>query len=234
MKKIGMKKIGILGGMSAASTAIYYDKLCAMTRERLGGLHSPNLLIRSLDFAEIEALQMQGDWLAAGQLLNDEAKLLVAGGAELLLLATNTMHKLADDMMAGINIPLVHIADATATAIKTKDCAYPALIATRFTMEESFYTERLAQAGLETIIPNKTSRDIIHRIIYDELCCNIVRSESEQIFIGITEELLNAGADSIILGCTEVCMLLNENNTKAPLFDTTTIHCEAALTQALS
>jgi aspartate racemase len=228
-----MKTIGILGGMSAASTQTYYRELCDRTRERLGGLHSPELLIRSLDFAVIEELQMKGDWDAAGAVLNREAKALERGGADFLILATNTMHKLADLMMQDVNIPLLHLADATAAAIVSAGYSSPGLMATAFTMEQSFYTDRLKAAGLSPVIPNDADRARTHQIIYDELCKSITTAESEVAYIGIAERLVQAGADCLILGCTEVGMLLNTSNVSVPVFDTTLIHCATALDRAL-
>ncbi|MDX8348028.1 aspartate/glutamate racemase family protein [Cognatiyoonia sp. IB215446] len=229
-----MKTIGVLGGMSAASTQLYYAELCRLTRARLGGLHSPQLLIRSLDFAEIEVLQMRGDWEAAGEILNQEAKNLAQGGADFIILATNTMHKLADQMMAGIEIPLLHIADATASAISAAGLRRPGLMATAFTMEQDFYTDRLKQAGLTPVLPNDVDRAETHRIIYEELCKDITTKESEAAYIAIAARLADAGADSLILGCTEVGLLLNEGNVSIPVFDTTRIHCAAALDQAMA
>lgn len=228
-----MKTIGILGGMSAASTQIYYRELCAMTRERLGGLHSPELLIRSLDFAVIESLQVKGDWKAAGVILNNEARALERGGAQVIVLATNTMHKLADEMMAGVDVPLVHIADATAHAIKARGLRSPGLMATAFTMEQPFYTERLIASGLRPIIPDCRDRAETHRIIYEELCKDVVTAQSRASYVAIAERLAASGADSLILGCTEVGMLLNESNVGIPVFDTTLIHCKAVLDYAL-
>ena len=229
-----MKTIGILGGMSAASTQIYYRELCALTRERLGGLHSPELLIRSLDFARIEDLQMRGEWEAAGRILNDEARALERGGAQFIILATNTMHKLADQMMAGVDIPLLHIADATAEAIAAEKLKSPGLMATAFTMEQSFYTDRLIEAGLTPVIPNDADRAETHRIIYGELCRDVTTKESEAAYVAIAERLVDAGADCLILGCTEVGMLLNQDNAPMPVFDTTLIHCSTALERALA
>jgi aspartate racemase len=228
-----MKTIGILGGMSAASTQLYYAKLCELVRETLGGLHSPELLIRSLDFAAIEALQMSDDWAEAGRVLNANAKALERGGADLILLATNTMHKVAEEMMAGVSIPMLHIADATAEAIRVAGLERPGLMATAFTMEQAFYTDRLRAAGLTPVIPNADDRQETHRIIYDELCREVVTDESRTTYEGIARRLVDAGADCVILGCTEVGMLLNASNVSVPVFDTTLIHCEAALRWSL-
>ena len=228
-----MKTIGILGGMSAASTQIYYRELCRLARARLGGLHSPELLIRSLDFARIEALQMKGDWNAAAAILNDEARALERGGADVIVLATNTMHKLATRMMAGVTIPFVHIADATARAINAKGLRNPGLMATAFTMEQSFYTDRLIAAGLNPVLPNDADRAETHRIIYQELCKDVTTQQSTAAYVAIAKRLADAGADSLILGCTEVGMLLNQENVALPVFDTTLIHCAAALDYAL-
>lgn len=229
-----MKTIGILGGMSAASTQTYYRELCRLVRERLSGLHSPELLIRSLDFAVIEAAQAAGDWDGAGRILNREALALERGGADFIVLATNTMHKVADQMMQGVGIPLLHIADATAAAINQRDLKRPGLMATAFTMEQDFYTARLRAAGLEPVIPDAADRAETHRIIYEELCREVVKPESEQAYRGIASRLVDRGADCLILGCTEVGMLLNAGNVSVPVFDTTLVHCEAAVERALA
>ena len=229
-----MKTIGILGGMSAASTQTYYRELCRLVRERLGGLHSPELLIRSLDFAVIEAAQAAGDWDGAGKILNREALALERGGADFIVLATNTMHKVADQMMQGVGIPLLHIADATAAAINRQGLKRPGLMATAFTMEQDFYTARLRAAGLEPVIPDAPDRAETHRIIYEELCREVVKPESEQAYRGIASRLVDRGADCLILGCTEVGMLLNAGNVSVPVFDTTLVHCEAAVERALA
>lgn len=232
--ELAMKTIGILGGMSAESTLIYYRELCKLMRDQMGGLHSPELLIKSLDFAPIAELQAKGDWEAAGAILNEGAKALERGGADLIILSTNTMHKLADQMMKGIDIPLIHIADATAAAITTAGLKAPGLMATAFTMEQVFYTDRLVAAGLTPVIPGDTDRAEVHRVIYEELCRGMTTAESEQAYIAIAERLIEDGADCLILGCTEVGMLLNQSNVPVPVFDTTLIHCAAALDQALS
>lgn len=229
-----MKTIGILGGMSAASTALYYEALNRGARERLGGLHSADLLIRSLDFAVIEEMQAKGDWAGAGRLLNREARALQAGGAQLLILATNTMHKLAEPLQEGVSIPFLHIADATAAAIGAAGLTRPGLMATAYTMEQTFYTDRLRAAGLMPMLPGPEDRATTHRIIYDELCRDIVRDESRAAYEGVAMRLAKRGADCLILGCTEVGMLLNAGNVPVPVFDTTQIHCEAALEMALA
>ena len=229
-----MKTIGILGGMSAASTQTYYRTLCDLTRQRLGGLHSPELLIRSIDFAPIAALQASGDWDTAAAILNANARALQRGGADLLLLATNTMHKLAGPMMQGLSIPLLHIAEATAARISTAGLKSPGLMATAFTMQESFYTDKLRAAGLTPILPDADDRREIHRIIYAELCRDITTPESRHAFEAIAARLIAKGADCLILGCTEIGMLLNQTNVAVPVFDTTLIHCETALDLAQS
>lgn len=220
--------------MSAASTQTYYRVLCELTRQNLGGLHSPELLIRSLDFAKIEHLQMQGKWDEAGAILNRETQALQNGGASFVILATNTMHKLAEQMMENVDIPLLHIADATAKSIKAAGLKRPGLMATAFTMEQTFYTDRLRAAGLDPLVPAKIDRVETHRIIYEELCKNITTAKSEAAYTGIASRLVKSGVDCLILGCTEVGMLLNQGNVDVPVFDTTLIHCSAALEKALS
>ena len=229
-----MKTIGILGGMSAASTQLYYKRLCDQTRARLGGLHSPELLIRSLDFALIEDLQARGDWQTAGALLNREALALQAGGAELLILATNTMHKLAAQLTENLTIPFLHIAEATADAILDAGLKRPGLMATAYTMEQDFYTGQLRAAGLHPVIPGAQDRAEIHRIIYDELCNDITTDSSRATYEAIAARLSSAGADCLILGCTEVGMLLDQSNVSIPVFDTTLIHCDSVLDLALT
>ena len=229
-----MKTIGILGGMSAASTQLYYRELCTLTQASMGGLHSPELLIRSLDFAVIEALQAEDRWEEAGERLNQEALALERGGAEILGLATNTMHKVAETMMREVSIPLVHIADATASRISDLQRSRPGLMATRFTMEQPFYIERLQDRGLTPVIPIAGDRDRIHRVIYEELCQGVIAAESEAEYVAIADRLVDQGADCLILGCTEVGLLLNAGNVSVPVFDTTLIHCEALLAAAIT
>jgi aspartate racemase len=229
-----MKTIGIIGGMSAASTQIYYRMLSDMTRAWLGGLQSPDLLIRSLNFAPIAERQAAGDWPALGAQLNTAALGLERAGADLLLLATNTMHKCAGPMMAGVSIPLIHIADATATAIRAAGHARPGLMATAFTMEQDFYLDRLRAHGLTPLVPGDADRADTHRIIYEELCHDLITTPARVAFEGIAARLVGAGADCLILGCTEVGMLLHQGNVAIPVFDTVAIHCTAALEAALA
>lgn len=229
-----MKTIGILGGMSCESTALYYARLNAGARERLGGLHSADCLIRSLDFAQVERLQAAGDWDAAGAMLAAAARGLQAGGADLMILATNTMHKVAGAIGEAVSIPFLHIADATAQALVEAGMTRPGLMATAYTMEQRFYLDRLRAAGLSPITPGDADRAETHRIIYDELCRGEIREESRAAYEAIAGRLRAAGADSLILGCTEVGMLLSPANSPLPVFDTTHIHCDAALAAALA
>ena len=224
-----MKKIGVLGGMSVASTKIYYDLLCKYTFENLGGLNSPDLIIRSLNFADIEKLQSEHRWKEAGNLLNQEAKLLEKGGVEILLLATNTMHKVKDLMLKGTSLNFIHIGTATANHILRDGFKKPALIATKFTMEEEFYKNTLINKNLSPIIPDKKDRRFIHKTIYDELCKSVINKKSKETFINICIKMKKAGADCVILGCTEVCLLLDKQSSPLPVFDTTQIHCKSAI-----
>lgn len=231
-----MKTLGLLGGMSWESTAIYYRLLNEIVRERLGGLHSAKLLLHSFDFAEIAERQHHGDWDGAGVLLADAARRLEAGGAEGLLICTNTMHKLAGQVQAAVSIPLIHIADATALAVKGAGVRRPALLATRFTMEQDFYKGRLADKyGLEPMVPDKAGRDMVHRVIYDELCQGIVSAPSKAAYLDeVTRLRRDEKIDGVIMGCTEITMLIGQGDFDIPVFDTTRIHAEAAVNFALS
>jgi len=231
-----MKTLGLLGGMSWESTAIYYRLLNEIVRERLGGLHSAKLLLWSFDFAEIAERQHEGDWQGAGLLLREAACRLEAGGAEGLVVCTNTMHKLAGEVQAAVSIPLIHIADATAVAVKGAGVRRPALLATRFTMEQDFYKGRLADRyGLEPVVPNQAGRDMVHRVIYDELCQGIISAPSKAAYV---EEVVrmrrDENIDGVIMGCTEITMLIGERDFDIPVFDTTRLHAEAAVGFALS
>ncbi|MBE0612525.1 MAG: aspartate/glutamate racemase family protein [Burkholderiales bacterium] len=230
-----MKTIGLIGGMSWESTVPYYRQINEAVKDRLGGLHSAKIVLYSVDFHEVEQLQHAGDWTAAGAMLAEAARALEAAGSDFLVLCTNTMHKVAADIEAAVAIPLLHIADPTAAAIKQAGHRSVGLLGTRFTMEEAFYRDRLKERhALEVIVPNATDRDTIHRIIYEELCLGLVMPESRDEYRRIMEGLASQGADAIILGCTEISLLVNQQDSRVPLFDTTTIHARAAAEKALS
>jgi aspartate racemase len=230
-----MKTLGLIGGMSWESTAIYYRHLNEIARDRLGGLHSAKLLLWSFDFAEIAARQHAGDWDGASAMMTEAARRLEDGGAEALVICTNTMHKLAEAVEASVGIPLVHIADATAVRLKAAGVRRPALLATRFTMEEDFYTGRLRDRhGIDAVVPDERGRGLVHRIIYEELCRGVTSLESKAAYLDEIERLRRAGADGVILGCTEITMLIGAGDTDLPVFDTTRIHAEAAMEFALA
>ena len=230
-----MKTIGIIGGMSAESTAHYYAHINAATQARLGGLHAAEIILWSVNFAPIAAMQAQGNWAAAGRKLADVAARLERAGADVIILATNTMHKLAAEIEAAITVPFIHIADATAAEVKAAGLKCPGLLGTAFTMEQDFYTGRLrARHGLDVITPEAVDRADTHRIIYDELCMGIVSDASRKLYVDIAERLVARGADCLILGCTEVAMLLNQHNVSVPVFDTAAIHAQAAVDHALA
>ena len=231
-----MKTLGLLGGMSWESTAIYYRLLNEIVRERLGGLHSAELLLWSFDFAKIAERQHAADWQGAGVLLVEAARKLEAGGAQGLLVCTNTMHKLADEVQAAVSIPLIHIADATAAAVKDAGIKRPALLATRFTMEQDFYKGRLVEKyGLQPVVPDQAGRDMVHRVIYDELCQGIVSGPSKAAYLDEVARLRRDDKiDGVIMGCTEITMLIGQSDFDIPVFDTTRLHAEAAVDFALS
>lgn len=230
-----MRTVGVLGGMSAASTSLYVSRLHGLVRQRLGGLHSASLLVRYVDFAPIAAMQEMQRWEQLGLLLNAEAKALERGGADLLLLATNTMHNVAELITDGVGIPFIHIASATARAISRDGHTSPGLMATKYTMEKTFYTDQLRAApyALRPLIPSAEDRNMTHQIIYDELCKDIVREESRRAYERIAANLASDGADCLILGCTEIGMLLSPSNVTVPVYDTTLIHCDAAIDEAM-
>jgi aspartate racemase len=220
--------------MSWESTAAYYRLANELVRERLGGLHSARLVLASVDFAEIERLQVAGEWERAGRILADEAARLEAAGAELLVLCTNTMHKVADQVQAAVGIPLLHLADTTAAAVREARISTVGLLATRFTMEEAFYRDRLAGSGLRVLVPDAADRDEVHRIIYEELCLGVVRDESRDTYRQVIERLIAAGAEGIVLGCTEIELLVGSADSAVPAFPTTRLHVEAAVTASLA
>ncbi len=229
-----MKTIGLIGGMSWESTVPYYRVINETVKEQLGGLHSAKLILYSVDFHEIEALQRQGDWDSAGLALGHAASSLQAAGASFLVLCTNTMHKVAHQIEAAVNIPLLHIADPTAAAIKTSGHTMVGLLGTRFTMEQAFYKDRLRDHhGLQVKVPAMADRDLVHRIIYEELCLGIVKAESRAEYQRVMQDLASQGVQSIILGCTEISLLVNAQDSPVTLFDTTAIHARAAALEAL-
>lgn len=230
-----MKCIGLLGGMSWESTVSYYQALNRGVRAQLGGLHSARVLLNSVDFAGIERLQHAGDWPATARLLAAEARKLQDGGADFLLIGTNTMHKVAPEIEATIDIPLLHIADATAAKLQADGITRVGLLGTRFTMEQDFYKGRLQERfGLAVLVPDEAGRERVHRIIYDELCLGEIRESSRAEYLAIIEGLAAAGAEAVILGCTEIALLVGDARAAVPLYDTTAIHAEAAVALALA
>lgn len=230
-----MKTLGLIGGMSWESTAIYYRLINEAVRARLGGLHSAKLLMWSFDFADIAERQHAGDWDGAAALMVEAARKLEAGGAEALVICTNTMHKMADAVQAGVSVPLIHIADATAEAMKKAGVSRPILLATGFTMEQDFYKGRLADRhDIEAVTPDAAGRQVVHRIIYEELVRGVVTEPSKAAYIDEVSRLRSAEAvDSLIMGCTEITMLIGQEDFDIPVFDTTAIHARAAAEFAL-
>lgn len=230
-----MKTIGMIGGMSWESTATYYQLLNRGTRERLGGLHSAQLLLWSFDFAPIEALQMANDWEEATRRMVDAAQNLQRGSADCVIICTNTMHKMAAEVQRAIDIPLLHIADATAAAVNAHGSRAPLLLGTRFTMEGDFYRGYLqTEHGIEARVPHADERDVIHRVIYDELCQGVIKDDSRERYLEIVANAVAGGADAVIFGCTEVGLLLDGEDLSVPALDTTELHAQAALDFALA
>ena len=229
-----MRTLGLIGGMSAESTTVYYQTLNRLARERLGGLHSAELILRSLDFAPIAELQARDDWDATAAILADAARGLEAAGAQAILICANTMHLNAPQVEAAVKAPLIHIADATAQALKARGVTRALLLATRFTMEKPFYAERLATHGIETLTPGQADRDRLHAIIYDELVVGAIAEASRTVVLAMIEKGRAAGADAIVFGCTEIGLLLDPADMPLPTVDTAVAHCEAAIDFALS
>jgi len=234
VEEMHVRTIGMLGGMSWVSTAEYYRLINEAARQRLGGLHSARLLLASVDFAIVEELQVAGRWDEAGRFLAAEARRVEAGGADLLLLCTNTMHKVADQIQQAIDIPLLHLADATAAAVRAAGLTTVGLLGTAFTMEQDYYRDRLEQQGIRVIVPAAEDRAAVHRIIYDELCMGIFTEESRQVYRDVIVRLADAGAEGVILGCTEIELLITAADSHIPVFPTTWLHVQAALDQALA
>jgi aspartate racemase len=228
-----MKTIGLIGGMSWESTVPYYRLINEAIKQRLGGLHSARIVLYSVDFHEIEQLQRSGDWDTAGRVLADAARALESAGADFLVLCTNTMHKVAPAIEAAVQIPLLHVVDGTAADIRAAGFTRIGLLGTRFTMEQAFYTERLQQHGLQVLIPDRPDREIIHRVIYEELCLGKILDDSREAYRRIMAGLVAQGAQAIVLGCTEIAMLVEQGDATVPLFDTTRIHASKAAEMAL-
>ena len=230
-----MKVIGLLGGMSWESTALYYRILNQQVKQRLGGLHSAQLVLYSVDFQPIEQLQAAGEWQQAGEMLAAAAQNLERAGAQFIVLCTNTMHKVAPQISAAVSVPLLHIADATGRRIQQAGLRKVGLLATRFTMEQAFYRGRLEQQfGLQVIVPEEEDRALVHQVIYHELCLGTINPASRQRYRQIMQQLVDQGAEAIILGCTEITLLVDHSDASVPLFDTTLIHAEEAVIQALA
>jgi aspartate racemase len=230
----GMRRIGLLGGMSWESTALYYRLVNEEVRDRLGGFHSARLVMASVDFAEVEAMQAAGDWAAAGELLAPEAQGLEAAGAECVVLCTNTMHTVADAIEAAVGIPLLHLADVTADAVRAAGLDRVALLGTRFTMERPFYADRLRSHGVDALVPEAADRTLVHDVIYDELVHGVVRDESRAAYVDVVRRLVERGAGGVVLGCTEIELLVGPGDVEVPVFATTALHARAAVDFALS
>ncbi|ATL28253.1 aspartate/glutamate racemase family protein [Streptomyces formicae] len=230
-----MKTIGLIGGMSWESSAEYYRLLNELVRERLGGLHSARVVLYSLDFAEIERLQVAGEWERAGEVLAVAGKGVEAAGADLVLICTNTMHKVADQVRDALSVPLLHLGDATAAAVLRAGVRRVGLLGTAFTMEQDFYRERLAGHGLDVVVPDEAGRALVHRVIYEELCLGVVREASRAAYQEVIADLVERqGAEGVILGCTEIELLIGAEDSPVPVFPTTRLHAEAAVEAALA
>jgi aspartate racemase len=229
-----MKTIGLIGGMSWESTASYYQLINQGVKKQLGGYHSAKIVLVSVDFAEIEVLQRQGDWQKTADILSDAAKSLEAAGADFFLICTNTMHKVASQVSNAVNIPLLHIADAAGAQLVSDKKSTIGLLGTKFTMQQGFYKDRLTDKfSIDVLVPTSEEQDIIHQVIYQELCLGIVDKQSRQQYLDIIQNLTVHGAQGIILGCTEIGLLVEKSHTKTQLYDTTFIHAQAALQEAL-
>ncbi|TGN40991.1 aspartate/glutamate racemase family protein [Marinobacter confluentis] len=228
-----MKTIGLIGGMSWESTQTYYRLINQKIKDELGGLHSAKLVLYSVNFAEIETLQQRGDWSTAADILSSAARALESAGADFMVLCTNTMHKVARQIEQAVSIPLLHIADATASALKENGVSSVGLLGTRFTMEQAFYRDRLEEQGIRVTVPEEKQRELIHTVIFDELCRGETRPDSKAAYLKVVASLADRGAQGVILGCTEIGLLIQASDTEVRLFDTTEIHAEQAVQLAL-
>ncbi len=232
--RIGMKTIGLIGGMSWESSQLYYRLINEGVKRRLGGLHSAKLLMYSVDFAPIEELQHAGDWDATAEILADAARRLEAGGADFFLIGTNTMHRVAEQVEAAVDMPLLHIADATADILRGDGVSRVGLLGTAFTMELDFYRNRIENSGIEVVVPQLHDRQMVHDIIYQELCLGKVDEDSREAYLAIIDRMRAERIDGMILGCTEIGMLIQQQHTDIRLYDTTAIHAEQAVERALA
>lgn len=228
-----MKVIGLIGGMSWESTVGYYQIINTVVKETMGGLHSAKCLLYSVDFAEIEACQSSGDWDKSARILTDAARRLECAGADLVLICTNTMHKVADQVAAEISIPLLHIAEVTARELLRQNVRRVGLLGTQYTMEQAFYKAKLAEQNIEVLVPDEADRKYLNHVIFHELCLGELREASKREFLRIIAGLAEQGAQGVILGCTEIGLLIRQEDTKVPLFDTTRIHAESAARMAM-
>ncbi|WP_196593444.1 aspartate/glutamate racemase family protein [Pectinatus sottacetonis] len=224
-----MKKIGLLGGMSWESTVTYYQKINEMIKNKLGGLHSAEIILYSVDFAEIEECQAKGDWTRTAEILSAAASALEKAGADFIVLCTNTMHKIVPQLEKNINIPVLHIAEATAIELLKRDIHKVALLGTKYTMQQDFYKEKLEKHGINVIIPENNDVDVVNQIIYEELCKGIISDESRRKYLSVIDKLALEHIGGVILGCTEIGLLLHQSDTKLPIFDTTLIHAAKAV-----
>lgn len=229
-----MKTIGLIGGMSWESTVTYYQLINEAVKQALGGLHSAKILLYSVDFAEIEEYQAKGLWAESAEVLAQAAENLEKAGADFLLICTNTMHKVAPQVQSRVSIPLIHIAEATAEVLKQQGITTVGLLGTKYTMTQDFYKQKLIDAGISVVIPDEQGVALVNRVIYDELCLGIIKEDSRQQFVSVIEDLRSRGAQGVILGCTEIGLLISQADTVLPVFDTTKIHAEAAAAYALS
>ena len=229
-----MKTIGLIGGMSWQSTSLYYSAINEGVKQSLGGLHSAKVCLYSVDFHEIEQLQHAGKWAQTAAILARAAQAVEAGGADLLLICTNTMHKVATEVEAAVNIPLLHIADATAKQLLADRMTKVGLLGTAFTMQQDFYKGRLSQDfGIQVLVPSEAQQAMVHEVIYQELCLGIINPASKQKYLAVLQDLFNQGAQAVILGCTEITLLVQQTDTPIPLYDTTAIHAQSAVEAAL-
>lgn len=229
-----MKTIGLIGGMSWESTANYYQLINQGIKQRLGGLHSAKLVLVSVDFAEIEALQHQGDWQKTAEILSNAAKSLVLAGADFFLICTNTMHKVASQVASAVTIPLLHIADATGSQLNSSNMTKIGLLGTKFTMQQDFYKDRLSNNfSIEVLVPTDDEQEVVHKVIYQELCLGVIKDQSRKQYLEIINNLSQRGAQGIILGCTEIGLLIKTSHTQSTLYDTTLIHAQAAVIESL-